>query len=110
MSCRGVDVNLGGRDSRIRLGAGPSLDARAHQNLVARPALDYGAAVLAGIDIQNTHRGGSLLTNFAVPRAASVTAVVAGQLLVLVVPHLAKRRGRESQTGKYFQSFHGLSP
>src|SRR5579863_5098916 len=110
MSSRGVDVNLGRRDSRIRLAVGPSLDTRSNQNLVARPALDCSAAVLAGIDIQKTNCGGRLLTNFAVPRAASVTVGVAGQLLILVVPHLAKRRGRESQTRKYFQSFHGSSP
>src|SRR5580698_1561516 len=110
MPSRGVDINLVCRVVSIRLAGGPSLDARSHQNLVARPALDSRAAVLAGIDAQDTHSGGGLLTNFAVLRAASVTAVVAGQLLILVVPHLAKRRGRESQNREYFQNFHGSSP
>src|ERR1700733_4727321 len=110
MSSQGVDVNLVRGDSRIRLAVGMSLDARSHQNLVARPALDCSAAVPAGIDTQKTHCGGRLLTNLAVPRAASVTAGVASQLLILVIPHLAKRRGRESQSRKYFQNFHGSSP
>src|SRR5690348_16054033 len=87
LSSRSVHENLTRHDLRVRIVVGPSLDARAHQNLVTGPALDRSATVLARIDVQNPDPSGGLLTNFAIPRAVAITAFVTRQLFILVVPH-----------------------